>query len=31
VQPADLTATKLVRRIDLPLDWQTQKRALGFS
>jgi site-specific DNA recombinase len=29
-QPADLTATKLVRRIDLPLDWQAQKQALGF-
>ena len=29
-QPADLTATKLVRRIDLPLDWQAQKQALRF-
>ena len=29
-QPADLTATKLVRGIDLPLDWQAQKQALGF-
>ena len=30
-QPADLTATKLVRRIDLALDWDTQKRQLGFA
>jgi hypothetical protein len=30
-QPADLTATKLVRRIDLALDWPVQKRQLGFG
>jgi site-specific DNA recombinase len=30
-QPADLTATKLVRRIDLALDWKAQKRQLGFE
>jgi len=30
-QPADLTATKLVRRIDLALDWNTQRRQLGFT
>ena len=26
----DLTAKKLIRRTDLPLDWQMQKQALGF-
>jgi hypothetical protein len=30
-QPADLNATKLVRRIDLALDWNVQKRQLGFE
>jgi site-specific DNA recombinase len=30
-QPADLNATKLVRRIDLALDWREQKRQLGFE
>ena len=30
-QPADLNATKLVRRIDLALDWHEQKRQLGFE
>jgi len=30
-QPAVLTATKLVRRIDLALDWNVQKRQLGFE
>ena len=30
-QPADLTATKLVRRIDLARDWTVQKRQLGFG
>ncbi|HTS94383.1 MAG TPA: hypothetical protein VMG55_20390, partial [Stellaceae bacterium] len=30
-QPTDLTATKLVRRIDLALDWNTQRRQLGFT
>jgi site-specific DNA recombinase len=29
-QPADLTAKKLITRVDLPLDWHAQKRALGF-
>jgi DNA invertase Pin-like site-specific DNA recombinase len=30
-QPPDLTAKKLVRRTDLPLDWQAQREALGFQ
>jgi site-specific DNA recombinase len=30
-QPADLNATKLVRRVDLALDWSAQKRQLGFE
>jgi len=30
-QPADLNATTLVRRIDLALDWNAQKRQLGFE
>jgi DNA invertase Pin-like site-specific DNA recombinase len=30
-QPPDLTAKKLVRRTDLPLDWQAQRGALGFQ
>lgn len=30
-QPADLNATKLIRRIDLALDWNAQKRQLGFE
>jgi hypothetical protein len=29
-QPADLTAKKLIRRIDLPLEWLAQKQVLGF-
>jgi DNA invertase Pin-like site-specific DNA recombinase len=28
--PLDLTAKKLIRAIDLPLDWQVQKQVLGF-
>jgi site-specific DNA recombinase len=28
--PADLTANKLIRKTDLPIDWQAQKQALGF-
>jgi hypothetical protein len=28
-QPKDLTAKKLIRRIHLPLEWQSQKQALG--
>jgi hypothetical protein len=30
-QPADLNATKLVRRIDLALEGDAQKRQLGFE
>jgi DNA invertase Pin-like site-specific DNA recombinase len=30
-QPKDLTAKKLIRRIHLPLEWQAQKQALGFT
>jgi hypothetical protein len=30
-QPKDLTAKKLIRRTHLPLDWQAQKQALGFT
>jgi site-specific DNA recombinase len=30
-QPADLNATKLIRRVDLALGWNTQKRQLGFE
>jgi hypothetical protein len=29
-QPADLSAEKLIRRIDLPLDWAKQRQLLGF-
>ncbi|MBV8938660.1 MAG: hypothetical protein JO089_02315 [Alphaproteobacteria bacterium] len=29
-QPANLTSESLTKRIDLPLDWQEQKIALGF-
>jgi len=29
-QPADLSAEKLIRRIDLPLDWAQQRHLLGF-
>ena len=29
-QPADLSAEKLIRRIDLPLDWDKQRKLLGF-
>ena len=29
-QPADLTAKKLIRRLDLPLEWLAQKQVLGF-
>ena len=28
-QPADLTAHKLIRHTDLPIDWHSQKRVLG--
>jgi len=30
-QPPELTAEKLTRRIDLPLDWNAQRIALGFD
>ncbi len=30
-QPAELTATALVRRIDLPVEWDAQRRQLGFK
>jgi site-specific DNA recombinase len=30
-QPKDLTAKKLIGRIHLPLEWQSQKQALGFT
>jgi site-specific DNA recombinase len=30
-QPAHLTTQMLIRQIDIPLDWQEQRRALGFS
>ena len=29
-QPVDLTTKRLVKHIDLPLDWAEQKRILGF-
>ena len=29
-QPTDLTAKKLIRRIDLPLEWLAQRQVLGF-
>jgi DNA invertase Pin-like site-specific DNA recombinase len=30
-QPAELTAHRLIRNIDLPIEWGAQKRALGFT
>jgi DNA invertase Pin-like site-specific DNA recombinase len=30
-QPADLNATTLIRRVELALDWDDQKRQLGFA
>jgi site-specific DNA recombinase len=30
-QPAHLTTQTLIRQIDIPLDWQDQRRAVGFS
>ena len=30
-QPVHLTTQMLIRQIDIPLDWQEQRRALGFS
>jgi hypothetical protein len=29
-QPADLSAEKLIRQIDLPMDWDQQRYLLGF-
>jgi hypothetical protein len=29
-QPIELTTKRLIRKIELPLAWQDQKRALGF-
>ena len=30
-QPADLTAHRLIRSLDLPTEWTAQKRSLGFA
>ena len=30
-QPADLSAEKLIRRIQLPLEWKQQRQLLGFD
>jgi len=30
-QPVDLTAQKIVKQIDLPLDWAEQRTLLGFE
>ena len=30
-QPIDLTAQKLIKQIDLPLDWAEQRALLGFA
>ena len=30
-QPAHLTTQMLIRQIDVPFDWQDQRRVLGFS
>ena len=30
-QPVDLTAQKLIKQIDLPLDWAEQRALLGFD
>lgn len=30
-QPAHLTTQMLIRQMHIPLDWQEQRRALGFS
>jgi hypothetical protein len=29
-QPADLTTERLIRKVDLPLDWDKQRQLLGF-
>jgi site-specific DNA recombinase len=29
-QPADLSAEKLIKRVDLPSDWAQQRQLLGF-
>jgi len=30
-QPVDLTAQKVIKQIDLPLDWAEQRTLLGFA
>ena len=30
-QPSDLTAHRLIRRLDLPIEWSAQKQLLGFA
>lgn len=30
-QPTDLTAQKLIKQVDLPLDWAEQRALLGFG
>jgi hypothetical protein len=30
-QPADLTAHRLIRQLELPIDWTAQKRLLGLA
>ena len=30
-QPATLTTEKLLKNVDLPIDWQQQKQLLGFA
>jgi hypothetical protein len=30
-QPADLSAEKLIRRINLPMDWEQQRQIMGFA
>jgi site-specific DNA recombinase len=30
-QPVHITTQVLIRQMDIPLDWQDQRRALGFS
>lgn len=30
-QPVDLTAEKLIKQVELPLEWAEQRRVLGFQ
>ena len=30
-QPVDLTAQKLIRGVDIPMEWDQQRRILGFN